>query len=227
MRIVLGVVLIIAAVVFLIIAVVVPVVPNTADNKAIDDFMARILCNPGESLVREQYVTRDSDGTGYSATIYCINNERQRREATDKWILGSMAIFGISLCAGIAFIIWGSMRAARSVQTTVYATSGSKVGQPGVTVQQFSSFGDSSSPIDGLEINEGGIKFGGMEIRMDSLTSERVQTLRQQMQSAMQSGTGSGDLSSKLRQLQEARDAGLITGDEYERLRKEVLDNLS
>lgn len=217
MKILLGILFIIAAVGLLIVMVVIPVLPNTAENATIDDLLARIVCNPGETLIREQY-SRASNrgGTSYSANLYCINNENQRRDETVRWVVISAAAFVIPLLLGI-FIL--NLRAFQ-MRRVVFNTA------PGVTVTHFSTSSSGSSPIEGLEINEGGIKFGGMEVRVDSLTPERVQALRQQMQSVVQNN-GGDNLAGKLRQLQETRDAGLISGEEYERLRKEVLDNLT
>lgn len=223
MRILLGVLLILVAVGLLIVMVVVPVLPNTAQNPTIDRYLAQILCRPGETVVREQYTTSRRDGTGYSANLYCVDNENQRRDETGKWVIISAVAFVIPLLVGIFVLNLGRMR----VHKVVFDGNIGGSSMPGVTFTQFSSGIGASSPIEGLEINEGSFKFGGMEIRVDSLTPERVQTLRQQMQSVMQNGASAGNLTEKLRQLQETRDAGLISSEEYEGLRKEILDNVS
>jgi hypothetical protein len=223
MRILLGVFLILAAVGLLVVMVVVPVLPGTAENTTIDRYLAQILCRPGETVVREQYTTSRRDGTGYSANIYCLNNENQRRDETGKWVIISAAAFVIPLLVGIFVLNLGRLR----VHKVVFDSNIDGSSIPGVTFTQFRTGIGGASPIEGLEINEGSVKFGGMEIRVDSLTPERVQALRQQMQSVVQNGASGGNLAEKLRQLQETRDAGLISSEEYEGLRKEILDNVS
>lgn len=221
MKIMLGVVLMLAAIVLLLAMVVVPVIPATADNADVDTLLARVVCSPGETIIREQYTTRDSDGTGYSANLYCVDNENQRRDETARWIIISIIAFTVPLLASIFMFIWGAGQAARRMRTVVLNAGSSPI--PGVSVTQFSTGTGSASPIEGLEIKEGSIKFGGMEVRMDGLTPERVQSLRQQVQTH----TGADNLTNKLRQLQEARDAGLISTEEYDQLRKEILDNIN
>ncbi|MBI1281992.1 MAG: hypothetical protein GC179_27955 [Anaerolineaceae bacterium] len=63
----------------------------------------------------------------------------------------------------------------------------------------------------------------GVGITLDGLTSEKLQSLKTQMQAF---STG-GDLTTKLRQIQEAKDKGLISSDEYDRLRQRILDDVT
>ncbi len=73
-----------------------------------------------------------------------------------------------------------------------------------------------------LTSSDGTLKVNGFEIKLDGLTPEKVQALKSQMQAS----TGGGDLTTRLRQLQEAKDNGLISYDEYDRLRQKILDDV-
>jgi len=72
------------------------------------------------------------------------------------------------------------------------------------------------------------VRFGGIEMKVPGLTADRVQALQNQMQAHNVFGAMSGgdelSLADKLKQLQEARDAGLLSADEYDRLRQQILD---
>ena len=87
MRILLGIVLMGIGFVALFGVIVIPVLPPTQDNATVNNYLTTLLCKPGEKLIREQYQTRDYDGTGYSMTPYCINSERQREDVTGRWVL--------------------------------------------------------------------------------------------------------------------------------------------
>lgn len=62
----------------------------------------------------------------------------------------------------------------------------------------------------------------GFEVNLDGLTPEKIQDLKMQIRSA-----GTGDLTAKLRQLQDAKDKGLISTDEYDRVRQRILDDIT
>jgi len=44
--------------------IVIPVLPPTVDDINVNNYLTPLLCQPGEKLIREQYQTHDSDGTG-------------------------------------------------------------------------------------------------------------------------------------------------------------------
>ncbi len=192
MRILLGIVLMIVGFVALFGIIVIPVLPPTEDNASINNYLQTLLCNPGEKFVREQYQTRDKDGTNYSMTPYCVNSERQREDVTGKWVLYGGGGFTLFFLLGLMLTIIGAKRAVQS--------------QAGVFIPQYTS-----GTINGFGVN------------LDGLTSEKLKTLNAQMQAF---STG-GDLATKLKQLQDAKDKGLISTDEYDRLRQRILDDVT
>jgi hypothetical protein len=68
--------------------------------------------------------------------------------------------------------------------------------------------------------------FGATRSAQKAAAGAPVMTLSGQAAALSPAGSGAGStLAQKLKELDEARDAGLITADEYERLRQEILDS--
>jgi len=192
MRVIIGILLMLVGFAALFGIIVIPVLPPTEDNVSINNYLQTLLCNPGEKFVRQQYQTRDSDGTNYSMTPYCVNSERQRQDVTGKWVLYGGGGFTLFFLLGLMLTISGAKRAVQ--------------GQINTFIPQYTS-----GTVNGFEVN------------LDGLTSEKLQALKTQMQAF---STG-GDLTTKLRQIQEAKDKGLISSDEYDRLRQRILDDVT
>ncbi len=188
MRILVGIGLMIVGFVALFGIIVIPVLPLTEDNASINNYLQALLCNSGEKFVREQYQTRDSDGTNYSMTPYCEDSDHRREDVTGKWVLYGGGGFTLFFLLGLMLTIFGAKRA---VQSPVGAFTGGMV--------------------------------NGFGVNLDGLTSEKLKTLNAQMQAF---STG-GDLTTKLRQIQEAKDKGLISSNEYDRLRQKILDDVT
>lgn len=177
----LGCLLMIVSFVLLCGLVVLPVIPFLEDTKAFDDILQSVFCKEGEAVERDQYQTRDSEGTSYSMDLYCIGEEG-RRDVTGQWFLVGMLGFMAPFLIGLFAFIFGVNRGVRRV--TINRDSDVLGG--GSTLD-LSSFMSPSQPVPS---SSGGIK----------------------------------SLTDKLKQIQDARDAGLITSEEYDRLRQEILD---
>lgn len=215
MRIFLGVLLIIAGCLALVAVIVVPVLPPLADNATIDTALAALLCKPNERLERELYQTRDVDGTGYSMTPYCVNSERQRENVTGKWALIGGGAFVVPFMIGLLLVIIGANTAVRQRAASVQGMSNAFGGA------DYTFVSTSGTPASGVEFKDGVLKVGGMQIKMDNLNPDQIKS-----QMGVFSTGGSGDLTDKLRQLQEAKDNGLISSSEYDRLREKILNDL-
>ncbi|MCK6576826.1 MAG: hypothetical protein L6Q98_01845 [Anaerolineae bacterium] len=232
-----GCLLLILSMVLLIGIVVIPVLPPLAEEPAIDNYLEPLLCPTGSTIVRDQYSMRDSDGTSYTMDVYC-ETDKDRENVTDKWIMYGLIGFVVPFVVGLLLFIGGIVRRARRAfqdplaglpiaglsSATVSAASpisGSTARGQGVMVVHQSS---ATSPVEGVGIDMTGsiLRVGGMEIDLNALKQGQVETFVQQ---AGQIGTTANDLVGRLKQLQEARDAGLITSSEYDRLRQELLDN--
>ena len=213
MRVLIGILLMVVGFGVLFGVIVIPVLPQTEDNATVTNYLTPILCNPGEKLIREQYVTHDSDGTGYSMTPYCVNSERQKEDVTGRWVLIGAGGFIVPFLLGLLLTI---VSAARRQQNALFQAVPNSYG--GTDFAMFSS-GNNSNPVG---FNNGTLKVNGFEIKMDGLTQDKIDALKSQMQTL----SGGGDLTTKLKQLQEAKDNGLISSDEYDRLRQKILDDL-
>lgn len=218
MRVFLGILLIIVACAALCVIVVVPVLPPLKDNTTVDTYLAVLLCKPNETLVREQYSFRDFDGRSYSMTPFCINSERQKEDVNLKWVIVGAGSFVIPFLIGLFLVIWGAASIARRQAAKLLKSIPDSHGGTGFTVSSASG----SMP-QGMDFRDGVLNIGGFQMKLDGLTPEKIQALKAQMQTA----AGSGDLTEKLRQLQQARDNGLISSSEYDRLRQKILDDIT
>jgi hypothetical protein len=192
-----GIFLIIFAVVALLVLVVVPLLPGMSDNPVVLNIAASILCQPNETAEIEVVVTTDSDGTGYTPHVTCIGREGERTEQTGKLFLIVGVIFTVPLLLGILVLNLRGMR--REVREVV------GVGQDMMSVLRQASKGNPAA---------------GSPSSIDAgLSSDFWQGAREQ--------SNTGNLVAKLKELEAARDSGLITQAEYDQLRKEVLDKLA
>lgn len=217
MRILAGILLIVVAVAILFGIIVIPVLPLTQDNASVDNYLAALLCKSGEKMVREQYSTRDSRGTSYSMTPYCVNSERQREDVSGKWVLYGAGGFVVPFLVGLTLIIVGANRAVRQQQAAIFESFGQPGTHANVTVIKGSTFNPQ------VDFTDGVLKVNGLKIRMEDLSPDKVEVLKTHFQSV----SGTTDLSAKLKQIQDAKDKGLISYDEYERLRQKILDDVT
>lgn len=180
------------------------------------------LCNEGETLVEETNgVSSYTPGQGYgqSARLYCEDADHNRREVTGDYAEGVMGqvqnIFSMDFFKGgfnptYIFMIVGGF-----VLLILSAFVGRRGGGT-VTV-----LGGQSYPSGTMTVNMG---------NHDVVTTPEIQRILQQ--AGLQQGkaapgaAGSGDLTNRLRQLDEARKAGLISQEEYDRLRQQILDKM-
>lgn len=231
-RILLGIILIVAAIGLLLILVVLPVLPGSNDNPGVLNFFASILCEAGERAEIEVVVTTDNDGTGYTPYTTCIGREGERTDASGKHLLIAVAAFTVPFLIGLFMIIFNARQARREViDTWQTGQEMIRVIQDGVKTGSASASSFSTSGFFGtpqIEFKDGVLKVDGVEIPMQGITPDQLKVF-QTTSPVMMGGTmqtSAGNLAAKLKEIQEARDAGLITSEEYERLRQEILDKL-
>jgi hypothetical protein len=159
-------------------------------------------------------------------TVFCETSKNVREDVTAKWTLYGIATFLAPFLIGLLLFIVGltrrAMKMANANMGGLVNVSGGGFGTtPQVVVNRY---GTSTSPIEGIEYNDGVLRVGGVQIATGGLSPEQAETFRRQAQGSPAAG---GDtLAAKLKQIQDARDAGLITSAEYDRLRQEILDNM-
>jgi len=175
------------------------------------------LCKPGETLEEDKGPSEynASQGThGSSVTMYCVNSDHQKRDVTDEFakgmvnqvggifgnvfagLLGS-AIYFVLIPFGVVLTIVGLLVGRRRTPAVAFGVPGS-----GGVVYTSSTFNPQGS---------------GGSIDLNQV----IQQARD-----MKAAAGSGDLTTRLKQLEDARNAGLISQTEYDRTRQQILDTL-
>jgi hypothetical protein len=188
-------------------------------------WMARIftpiVCEENEELVQwlGRYIPRSgSSSGGREVAYYCEGSEGEQRDVTVS-VVGIMAAgFAIPLVVTILLFIVGSTMAATSrmkrLSQNVF----------GNTV--WNTMGNAQSSMTVVDLRDGSFQNG-------EIPSEKLAQAKQILDSMGFNGafptamTGGGaSLAERLKQLDEARNQGLITQDEYECSRQSILDNI-
>jgi len=180
-----------------------------------------LVCEPGEkyseALGRSVYSGTESMGREFFA--YC-EGDGSRREVTPQAFLVKAGMFAIPFVGGLLLFIVGifvmTWRGTRSIMKQVVTAS--STGNPVVVTR-------SGQPVSRVIINGKAV---------DQMPADIDQMLKGFFGDDFQAGStgniapaqGSGNLADRLRQVQEARDAGLISKEEFERVRQQILDSM-
>jgi hypothetical protein len=177
-----------------------------AVQAALDGPKAEDLCEPGETIETEEgSSSRTVGGTwGRPITVYCVDDEGNRREVTGDFandLLGG-ALAGIpSFMGGIGLSMCFSTLIAVGVVLLVIG-----------------------SLITRRSRQQNMVTLGGIPgVQMYTSTERPIANVTTRYVQANPSG---GDLTAKLRQLEEAHNKGLISAEEYDRLRQQILDTM-
>ncbi len=146
MRVLLGIVLMIAGFVALFGVIVIPVLPPTENDVNINNYLTTLLCKPGEKLTRDLYHRSDSRGTSYSMTPYCVNNERQREDVTGRWVLIGAGGFVVPFLIGLFMVIAGAASATRRKTANLFQSIPNSYG--GTDFAVFNASGSNANNID-------------------------------------------------------------------------------
>jgi hypothetical protein len=224
--------LIILGVIALITGVALPVVssftgflPNSFSN-LIDvaenpDAVAAQFCNEGEELVVEQGPSQYNPNTGVTgrSTAYYCEEDGVRRDVTGLFVQETVGeavqgvasflpgLIGTSLLScllvplGVVLIIAGIVLGIRQRQSQMANATG---------IQGF-----------GTTVRPGGVYINGQPVSGNPDLQQLLAKAKRTTGTA-----SSADLAAKLQQLEEARARNLISADEYERMRKQILDGM-
>jgi hypothetical protein len=193
----LGVLLIGFAVVALFALVVIPVLPFGENNPTLMQIKGTLVCEPGQQYVMEGYNFSDNRGSGRRFNVFCVGDDGAKLDVMEKDFLVSLVLFVVPFLVGLFLTIGASTALARGVtRRALQDVSGFQMGQ------------------------DGSINVSGMQIRVQRSGVESMPI----DPNAFQFGDQSVTLADKLKQLEQARTQGLITQDEYDKMRKQILD---
>lgn len=184
-------------------------VDDLARHATIGPFLTETFCNPGEKLVSESREIRRPGESGQEILFFCQDRQGRRRDITGIYIIAAIAGFIVPFLLGL-FMVIGSVR--RMIAQAARQITGIPAGVP--------AGGRMSIP-------GGAVTPTRRTAARDISGSTNIDDYIQQAFNASQREIARGtDLASRLRKLDEARDAGLISGEEYRRAREKVLDSL-
>jgi hypothetical protein len=175
-----------------------------AVQSAIDGPKAEDLCEPGETIETvEGPSSRTVGGTwGRPVTIYCVDAEGSRREVTTDFVAD---LFGQTLQGMPAFL--GGLGLSVCFSSLLV---------PGIILLVIGS-------VISRRRQSGVVMVGGIP---DTQVSSRQANVLDMTHYSRQQSSPGGDLAAKLRQLEDARAKNLISAEEYERLRQQILDSM-
>lgn len=193
----LGCLLLIVSIVVMAVLVVLPVLGPFENNPLLMSVQTILHCPAGSRFEQEFTNYSDFRGQARQATSYCVDAEGQRTRVPDERLLVAGALgFVIPFLIGLFLLIGGISRSV-SRRAASFASIGVNAGDDVIDV-------------------------GGMKVRI----SQSPPIVFGASTTSIPSGaSGESSLTAKLQQVKEALDKGLITQDEYDRLRKEILDS--
>ena len=175
------------------------------------------LCKPGETIEEDKgQSTYDTSQGHYSSsvTIYCVNSDHVKRDVTEELAntmvgqigstfsnvfsgIFSSVIYFILIGFGLVLAIIGLILGRRRTGMVSF-------GVPVTNSTGFTTF-TTQNPGGTIDLN---------------------QVIQQARDMKAASGAATTDLSARLKQLEDARNAGLISQTEYDRTRQQILDTL-
>ena len=168
-----------------------------SDNQSILNLMKPILCAPGENLTMSVVVTQDFEGTGYSGDFDCIRPDETSYDVTGKSFIIAGASFTIPFLIGLFMSIAAFNRAVRGVIPTRTVEINTGWNTPSMSTAVSEAFHSMSAPSNSVGFN------------------------------APMPPAEETELTKRLKQLRDAYDAGMISHEEYERTKADLLKDFS
>lgn len=170
-------------------------------TETFSDYMSPIFCNSEETIVTE---TRRNFNSEQTVDVFCQVNEENRRDVTGQvvlWLGGSFA--GTLVLSIILMIVGGSIMAKRRAHDMI---------------NTFQTFTVQSGQPQSYDLRQS----------MNQIPPEAMEIVKTVMGSmGMTQSTFEGQsLTERLQQLEDARNQGLISQSEYDRVRTAILDRM-
>lgn len=209
------------------------------------------ICEDGENFsqwIGNYIPRRGSSSGGYETAFFCTNSAGDERDVTLNAVGLIAGSFAIPLILSLLlFFIGGGMMVNNRMKNAMQSNLGfggtwTSANQPQSTMQVIDlrdgSYQGSEIPAEKIAqaqqiLNSFGLQNAANVTVSHSadITPERMAQVQQILSSFgfnnSPTGTESGSLSERLQQIEDARKQGLITQSEYERLRQDILDNLT
>ena len=172
------------------------------------------LCKAGEKLEENKGASQYTPGTGYASSVamYCVNNDGVKRDVTEQFGNSMVSqVGGIfenmlpNLLGSVIYVVLIPVGVVLTIIGLIFSRRRSSAVSFGVPVVSSTGFSSYTTQ------NAGG--------RVD--LNQVIQQARD-----MKAAAGSSDLTTRLKQLEDARNAGLISQTEYDRTRQQILDTL-
>lgn len=230
-RLILGSILMIAAFVALFVFI--------EGNPVVTQLMTAIHCKAGEKFVQIDgaFITNDFNRPLGREFIYaCENDAGTQRDVTGPGIITLALAFIVPFLLGMIFLLSGSFGIIRGAQRRKIpaVSTGDNPGWFG-DVQQAVPVTFSSGSKDPFVTRTSMVTVNGKQVNFGDLPADQAEQIKAAfgMMDQMLSQTtptvitgSDSDLTDKLEELKEARDKGLISEDEYQHVRKSILDSL-
>jgi hypothetical protein len=174
------------------------------------------LCKPGETLEEAKGASTYTQGQGYGRSVQytCIDADGNRRDVTGQFVtdlfgripdfmmgIGVQVLWTCLIGAGVFFAIIGALVSRGRGGRRVYSLDGGSGAQIYINGQPINA-----GQVQTWRSNDDGtaapVSFGGS------------------------TPSAKGTLAERLQQLENARNAGLISSSEYDRLRQKMLDEM-
>lgn len=170
------------------------------------------LCNEGETLVEEKGSSEFTPGQGYGSSVqyYCVNSAGVRRDVTGDFVenvFGELGGVFPALGGSVVFLgLCGLGGLVAFIGFIVMIVSG---GSRNRTV---------AVPV-GVPT---GVRVSGQPVN----SAADLASFLSSSSTAKPSASGSADLAAKLRQLETAYQNNLISKEEYDKMRQQILDSM-
>lgn len=199
-----GILLIITAIIFMLATL------DVFGNDISAQIIVPIACEPGDTIRTQNRLSFSNSGSGQTTDFFCVDNEGDEENVTDTVIIIILVGFGGLLGTGILMIFIGARmvvnRVTQSFTNTLFEQ------------QNIGNVQTSSSTFD---LRQNSSDFNQTQIPPQ--TQAQIQSVLSQVGDAF----GNNDsLADKLRQLDEAKQQGLISQSEYEHTRQAILDSM-
>ncbi len=217
-------------------------IADPSENSLAQQVQTALHCQPGETFVQELGRYIDNFGTssdGRELTYYCEDAEGERRDVTGEGVITIMAGFAVPFVLGLLFLLWGIFaifwKVMRKLSENVVGTMGGGVmpsNQPQMFYTDVSGQPRTTSTsvytVNGQPMNAADIPPEKMEQIQNVLKTFGMNVPQSGVMSTMNPNADAGaNLVAQLKQLEDARNQNLITQEEYDRLRKEILDKMA